>query len=53
MPACVLHHRAATGTEKKNPNQEFALERDFGLFIFMYMMDLGEELELQWMGGEK
>lgn len=53
--ACVLLHRAASGTDKKtpNPNQEFALASDFKHLIFMYMTDLGEELELKGKGGEK
>lgn len=53
--ACVLLHRAASGTDKKtpNPNQEFALESDFKHLIFMCMTDLGEELELKGKGGEK
>lgn len=36
-----------------NPNQKFARECDFEHFIFMYMTDLGKELELKGRGGEK
>lgn len=36
-----------------NPNQEFALENDIEHLIFMYVMDLGKELELKGKGGEK
>lgn len=55
MPACVLQHRAATGTDEKNPNpkQKFAWESDSEHFIFIYMTDLGKELELKGKGGEK
>lgn len=52
-PTAQSSYRDRPKKKTPNPNQEFAWESDFEHFIFMYMTDLGKELELKGKGGEK